>query len=528
MALASLQALPYELVLGIIETGQLGVAEAIVLRQTCKWLFEISQTPGFWATVSETMLRRGYPMPIPAFVRPETLTAEDWVKLSYKRKRTQENIQSETPIPRRHAFLVVFSLHNFIILPGGKYILASDDSGGIAVRNIDPETEPRNDALTGSLEAMYRVDGDPLAINYHMYGEDERSLIVCAVFTVEEGYAVDIVCFNFITRVVEGKQTDEVTASVLLQVPGRPASRILAAEVLGDVTAILEEPSFNQALHLVLIDHTKKTILRVNTGLDGSSEAYDMYLADGNCVICSAGTRQTIIHAYLDIAELIGLKTDILVQEPHFSQTITFTDAAATSVPLNRDGTEVSWVPSRPWNTPSRWTANKFLLLSTSDERDESSQEVIINHPMLLAQWFDPQQVVQWVKIHSNSPSTPGRRTFIAFPDRQTRVSHNGILFSPSTCWKHMVWVNEPSPSSGDGSDPATKLTLIRLPSPDEWMSAEDIKTFCRNMNVPLDLSTATFVKFCDELGLLAVGLNVHPSDLAGLAIQQEVHLFWY
>lgn len=33
MTLASLQALPYELVLGIIETGQLDVADAIALRQ---------------------------------------------------------------------------------------------------------------------------------------------------------------------------------------------------------------------------------------------------------------------------------------------------------------------------------------------------------------------------------------------------------------------------------------------------------------------------------------------------------------
>lgn len=88
---------------------------------------------------------------------------------------------------------------------------------------------------------------------------------------IREGYAVDIVCFKFITRVIEEKQTEEVTASVLIQLPGRPASRILAVEVMGDITAILEEPSFHEPLHLVLIDHTRKTILRVNTGLDGSS-----------------------------------------------------------------------------------------------------------------------------------------------------------------------------------------------------------------------------------------------------------------
>lgn len=252
-----------------------------------------------------------------------------------------------------------------------------------------------------------------------------------------------------------------------------------------------------------------------------------MYLADDNCVICSAGTRQTIIHAYLNITELAGLKKGSLDQAPHFSKTITFCDAATTSVPLNRDGTEVSWVPSRPWNTPSRWTANKLLLLSTSDERDESSQEVIVNHPMLLAQWLDPQQVVKWMKINSDHPSAFGRRTFVAFPERRTRISRNGILFSPSTCWKHMVWVNEPGLNSGDSSNLGARLTLIQLPSPDDWISAEDIKAFCRNMNVPLDLSAATFVKFCDEFGLLAVGLNLSRSDLV-LAFEQEVHLFWY
>lgn len=91
-----------------------------------------------------------------------------------------------------------------------------------------------------------------------------------------------------------------------------------------------------------------------------------------------------------------------------------------------------------------------------------------------------------------------------------------------------MVWINEPSHNSGDGSDLGARLTLIQLPSPDERMPTDDITTFCRNMNVPLDLSTATFVKFCDEFGLLAVGLSLNRSDLAELAFEQEVHLFWY
>lgn len=371
---------------------------------------------------------------------------------------------------------------------------------------------------------------------------EETILTIC----IREGYAVDIVCFKFIPVVVAGKETETVTTSVLLQLPGRPASRILAVEVLGDVTAILEEPSIHEPLHLVLIDHIKNIVLRIMTGLDGSivgllvqtlyrvltmaystpKEAYDMYLADGNCIICSAGTRQTIIHAYLNVMEIIGLNKGSLEQPPHFSKTITFSDTPTTSVPFNRNGTEGSWVPSRPWNTPSRWTSNQFLLLSTSDERDGSSEDAIVNHPMLLAQWLDPPQVVRWLKTHPDHPCPFDRRTFVTFPDRQTRVSHNGILFSPSTCWKHMVWVNEPGPGNGDDSDTGTRLTMIKLPSPGEWMSPEDIKASCRNLDVPLDLSTATFVKFCDEFGLLAVGLN--RRDFAGIAMEQEVHLFWY
>ncbi|KAG9017535.1 hypothetical protein FRB90_000923 [Tulasnella sp. 427] len=523
--MVSIQDLPYELILTIVEAGGLDITDIFALRQTCQWLFQISQSPIFWVAVSEYELRRGYPFPFPPFTRPLLLTGPEWVRLACRHQRTRKNLKSEVPVPRKHTRLGAVSLHNFIILPGGTYVLTSDEAGGIAIRNIqtlliETDTGP----ITGDIVAFYQVKGEPLAMNYHFHGQDERKLIVCVVHTRGHGYALDIICFEFTQIIAAGKQIERVATSVLLQIPRTPASRILAVEVQGDLVAVLEEPSINDPLYLVFVDHTNNAILRINTGIEGSKDAYDMYILDGNCVICRAGTRETDILVYLDADNLVRLNQGSLDQKPHFAKTIKHNDAAATSTPLNRDGTDVFWVPSRPWNTPSRWNANRFLLLSTSDERDAGPFEDIINHPMLLAQWLDPPTVISWVQDSSESPCPFTSRTFVSFPDRQTRVSHNGILLSPSTCWRRMIWISGSSSGSAEVGDPHPSLTMIPLPTPEEAAAAAEVKAGCKDLNIPIDLSTAKFVKFSDEAGLLAVGLNVGTPN--GVEIEQEVHLF--
>ncbi|KAG8934039.1 hypothetical protein FRC01_005500 [Tulasnella sp. 417] len=474
------------------------------------------------------MLNQGNALPTPAFQSPNSLQPEDFVKSALNRVKTEQNFKSSCPKFRQQALMVAADIIDFILLPGGRYALTIEGAGEVSI--VDLRTSPPGQQQrVGRSLARYRLPGEALSSNFQLCGADERTLILCAVSETSGGLVIDVLQLTFIDNPggIEASSPHLIYRTPPIFDLYVPAVELRDNSAAG-LAAIMVEDNFDH-LFMVFVDYRRGMTLEVNTGLR-PSEPYDMYLHNGDCIIFGDRETQTIFHAYFDVATLMSETTGRINLSPHCTRTIDTGSISSfeASVP---DTPDPAWHPVRPWNTPAPRTGGLVPLLATSAEvppnpgNEEQRPRV---PPRLIAHWVDPDDVSNFLRAGHLDIFQGHHRTCLSWPDQRSLSSHRGeTLFVPTRNARNMLWVHEAAEGSG-----RAKLSLIPLPPVGQHASAEAVRRGSRDLELPseVDLKHVAFVKFCDETGLLVVGMQptpIDPSTEDGATLQ-SIHLFWY
>ncbi|KAG9017534.1 hypothetical protein FRB90_000922 [Tulasnella sp. 427] len=471
-------------------------------------------------------------LPTPAFQSPKSLQPEVFVKSALRRIKTEQNLKSTSPKIRQQALMVAADIIDFILLPGGQYALTIEGIGVVRIVDLKASpTEGDSQKTVGRSLISYRLPGEALSSNFQLCGDDERTLILCVVSETSGGLVIDVLRLTFVEKSgrIEASSPHLIYRTLPIFDLYVPAVELRDTSASG-LAVIMVEDNFIH-LFLVFVDYRRGLTLEVNTGLR-PSEPYDMYLHNGDCIIFGDRDRQTILHAYFDVSKLMSNNTGRIELPPHCTRTIDSEPISGDTALAPAPGaTDPAWHPVRPWNTPAPRTGGLVPLLATSAElpfAPENVNEVPRVPPRLIAHWVDPDDVSSFLRTGQIDIFQRHQRTCLSWPDQKSLSSHRGeSLFVPTRNAKNMLWVHEPV----DGSE-AAKLTLIPVPPVGQYASPEAVKEGSRDLQLPLevDLNRVAFVKFCDETGLLVVGMQpvlVDPLMEDGPTVQ-KVYSFWY
>lgn len=102
------------------------------------------------------------------------------MKSALNRVKTEQNFKSSCPKFRQQASMVAVDIVDFILLPGGRYALTIEGVGEVSI--VDLKASPRGQQQrVGRSLAWYPLPGEALSSNFQLRGDDERTLILCAV-----------------------------------------------------------------------------------------------------------------------------------------------------------------------------------------------------------------------------------------------------------------------------------------------------------------------------------------------------------
>ncbi|KAG8966659.1 hypothetical protein FRC05_002461 [Tulasnella sp. 425] len=310
------------------------------------------------------MLKQGNALPTPAFQSPNSLRPEDFVKSALSRIKTEQNFKSFSPKFRQKSLMVAADIIDFILLPGGRYALTIEGVGEVSIVDLkaSPSGEQQRDMVGRSL-ARYPLPGEALSSNFQLCGDDEKTLILCAVSETSGGLVIDVLQLTFVDTSggIEASSPHLIYRTLPIFDLYVPAVELRDSSAAG-LAAIMVEDNFDH-LFMVFVDYRRGITLEVNTSLR-PSEPYDMYLHNGDCIIFGDRETQTILHAYFDVATLMTENKGRINLPPHCTRTIDTGSIASfetsvTNVP------DPAWHPIPPGGTTghvSRAPPNLLVL----------------------------------------------------------------------------------------------------------------------------------------------------------------------
>ncbi|KIO18190.1 hypothetical protein M407DRAFT_32157, partial [Tulasnella calospora MUT 4182] len=190
----SLATLPEDVLLSLLELGNIDAADALSLRWTCKSFFHLSERAPYWTIVGKTV-RRHDPLPLPPFRTLEQLGASETRETLVRHLKTKRNLESEEPRFKRYR-VISFPEHSsrlshFGFLPGGRWFVTIQDDGCISVFDFSvapdgPEPETTEPPLplpedAGRIVGSYSV-GFPVSVfDFRMAEDGDGKHLILAV-----------------------------------------------------------------------------------------------------------------------------------------------------------------------------------------------------------------------------------------------------------------------------------------------------------------------------------------------------------
>ncbi|KAG8907340.1 Vacuolar protein sorting-associated protein 29 [Tulasnella sp. 403] len=576
----SLATLPLELVFIVMELGDMGICEALALRQTCRRMYQASRHRLFWVAIAKRYHRRRA-LPLPPFRTLDKLSPDDLRNVCIRHHQITENLASPKPQIREGRVVVMQKepspINHFAFLPGGRHALVMHESGAVHLWDFQ---KPRKNSgiprgtmekvledlayqpkLVGKSLSKYQLPYPADNFDFYTCGDAERTVIMATVSDLPDGdSAVYVLSFQF------DDQGDRALVELLCSTRVHFGELLPSLTVCGDLIVLHGFTGMHDHALILLLDYRRSRMIMLNTEVPSRvsrlvpsvklqstspSLQYDSIVDavyfDDNIIIYGSHGKVMNFHVIRDVASLFhsgnvyNVSTELIptlqplvpiTRRPDISEDVKFTPESV----FNRCH---DWLTFHPWNMPSARTGNLLPVTTVSTNRNPDNMSSF-DYPGALRvahHWLDIRHVIHHLEMRSASlnasPSSDcSQASTIAdndpnddftlprcsyFLDDRMAESPDGTeLLVMGTSGANIAWIS--SPNQGK-----MKLNFLLVPSADESpekQSGRLNEEHVRELDVPIDLAKVTWLDFCDEDGILALMTDSGPQHS-----EQRIHL---
>ncbi|KAG9047980.1 hypothetical protein FS837_001052, partial [Tulasnella sp. UAMH 9824] len=520
----TLATLPEDVLLYILELGNVDAVEALSLRWTCKSLFRLSEQAPYWTIVGKTV-RRHDPLPLPPFRTLEELNPSEARETIVRHVKTKRNLESQEPRFKRHRVISLpqesSRLSNFWLLPGGRWMVTAQRAGRITVFDFSTTVAPPNNVQSevmnpslplpehvGRIVGSYNVGFEPMFADLQMGDDDGGRHLNVAVSSLKTifGRPVQVLVIRFDL----GDDNEALAPPRLLYRAALPfdvsfplvlGGNLMVALVPGNVdTVIAMNWSENRVVQLDSSGHPNEA-----HKLDG----LDFLIQDDNILLYRHNqNNQLEFYTYFDISSRMRPLSTLMLGEtknripPDSWATVDL--ALPALVSINR------WFS----NTTSAPTLPHAPIIGRAPHRIETdSGPVECSITFIL--WLELRGMLASLREgrFQRGEEAPTLKQFFEGPEY---YSDGWVMCEVGTCGRHVLRIHQGTTvqseetAGEDGSAVQLRIMpgveMIKLPFVGEGFDEEITSQSLRRLQVPLGISQRTlWARFCDEWGILGI-----------------------
>ncbi|KIO18542.1 hypothetical protein M407DRAFT_225286 [Tulasnella calospora MUT 4182] len=501
-----LQHLPLELILLVIESGRLGIEDAIMLRSTCRPLYEASKQRSYWASVAAVTVDAGHVLLEYPFRPLSSLPAEDLFAVCKSTQRAISNLSSESPRPVSHDTFSTSkssdldSVSIFASLSGGSHFITVHLQGVVKIWDVrspsygsatlEPEAGLEN---SDHPVATYRANVSVSDVSYCTTGATGAKVILALLLDSQpERHGTEkikVIEFELPQSVREIEVQDYVESSGLV---GLYTGTL---HVQDSLVAALSGTDPDYSLHFNVHDYRRNLMWVITTELDGFDIPWDMFTVGGDWILFREDQKKLTFHAWFDTLHLFAQTSELSgVRQPmtritrpsDSSRTVEFANSFAS-------GTAVEWNTIHPWSTPNHRTRN--LIPASGTARVLGDDDLLGSQRLMYRHDINPAYISHLLRCPEKPIERPHRFDLL-LSDVTEPPQPLRSLWITSSCGKRWAWI-------GQSSQGVLQLATLLFPETPEHSGSRF--EHIRRLDVPLDLSKVVEVDFCDESATLVL-----------------------